>query len=52
VGFWWESLSERDHWRDPEVGESIISGRIFRKWNVWVWAGLGYLRIETGGGQL
>jgi hypothetical protein len=25
----------------------IISGRIFRKWDVGVWTGLSWLRIET-----
>jgi hypothetical protein len=27
-------------------------GWIFRKWDVGVWTGLGWLRIETGGGHL
>jgi hypothetical protein len=30
----------------------IILRWIFRKWNVGVWTGLEWLRIETGGGQL
>jgi hypothetical protein len=30
----------------------IILGWIFRKWDVGVWSGLGWLRIETGGGNL
>jgi hypothetical protein len=25
----------------------MILGWIFRKWNVWVWTGLGWLRIEA-----
>jgi hypothetical protein len=25
---------------------------IFRKWDVGLWTGLGWLRIETGGGHL
>jgi hypothetical protein len=29
-----------------------ILGWIFRRWDVGVWTGLGWLRIETGGGQL
>jgi hypothetical protein len=30
----------------------IILEWIFRKWDVEVWTGLGWLRIETGGGHL
>jgi hypothetical protein len=26
--------------------------RIFRKWDVGLWNGLGWFRIETGGGHL
>jgi hypothetical protein len=34
------------------VDGRIILGWIFRKFNVGVWTGLVWLRIETGGGQL
>jgi hypothetical protein len=30
----------------------IIIGWIFRKWDVGVWTGSGWLRIRTGGGRL
>jgi hypothetical protein len=52
TGFWWGNMRERDHWRDTGIDERIILGRIFRKWDVGIWTGLGCLRIETSGGQL
>jgi hypothetical protein len=33
-------------------GKRVILTLVFRKWDVGVWTGLGWLRIETGGGQL
>jgi len=30
----------------------IILGRISRRWDVGIWTGLGWPRIETGGGRL
>jgi hypothetical protein len=32
--------------------DNTILGWIFRKWDVGVWTGLGWLRIETGARQL
>jgi hypothetical protein len=49
---WWENLRERDHLADPGVDEGIILRRVFRKWDVGVWAGLSWLRIETGSRHL
>jgi hypothetical protein len=37
---------------DPGVDGRIILRWIFRKWDVGVWTGLSWLRIETAGGQL
>jgi hypothetical protein len=52
VYFWWGNLKKRDHWGDQGVDGRIILRRIFRKWDVGVWTGLSWLRIETGGGHL
>jgi hypothetical protein len=41
---------ERDHWGDLDGW--IILGWISRRWNVGVWTGLGWSRIETGGVRL
>jgi hypothetical protein len=46
IGFRWGNLRERDHWGDPGV-----DGRIILEWDGGVWTGLGWLRIETGGGH-
>jgi hypothetical protein len=52
MGFWWGNLRESDVGGDPGVDEWIILRWIFRKWDVGVWAGLDWLRIERCGGQL
>jgi hypothetical protein len=48
LGFWWGNLRERDRGVDGR----IILRWIFRKWDVGVWTGSGWLRIEAGGGYL
>jgi hypothetical protein len=50
--FWCENLRERDQWGDPSVDGRIILRWMFRKLDVGVGTGLGWLRIETGGEQL
>jgi hypothetical protein len=42
----------KNHCGDPGVDGRIILRWIFRKWDVGVWTGLGWLMIETGGGHL
>jgi hypothetical protein len=51
VGFWWENRKEIYHWGDSGVDGRIILGWIIKKWDVGVWTGLGWLRIEKVGGQ-
>jgi hypothetical protein len=52
IGFWWGNLRERDHWGDPGVDRRIILRWVFRKWDLGVWIGLGWLKIEIGSEQL
>ena len=52
TGFWWGNLSEREHWRDPDVDGRIILRLIFRKWEGVVETGWSWLGIGTGGGHL
>jgi hypothetical protein len=52
TGFWWGSLRERDCWGDPGVDGRIMLGWIFKKWDVGVRTGWGWLRIGICGGRL
>ena len=42
----------RNHWGDLGVDGWKILGWISRRWDVGIWTGLGWPRIETGGGRL
>jgi hypothetical protein len=52
TGFWWGNVREREQWGDPGENGRIILGWVFRKRDVGVWTGLGWLRIERGDRQL
>ena len=52
IGSCWGNRREGDHWGDLGVGGWIILGWISRRWDVGMWTGLGWPRIETGGGRL
>ena len=43
---------ERDHWGDLGVDGWIILRWISRRWDVGIWTGLGWARVETDGGRL
>jgi hypothetical protein len=47
TGLWWG-----DRLGDPGVDGKIILRWMFRKWDVGVWTGSRWLRIETGCGPL
>jgi len=52
IGSWWGNRRERDHWGGQGVDVWIILGWISRRWDVGIWTGLGWPRIEAGGGRL
>jgi len=52
IGSWWVNRRERDDWGGLGVDGWIILGWISRRWDVGIWTGLGWPRIETGGGCL
>jgi len=51
IGSCWENRREGDHWGELGV-DGWILGWITRRWYVAIWTGLGWPRIETGGGRL
>ena len=42
----------KNHLEDSELDGKNILRWFFRKWDVGVWTGSSWLRIETGGGHL
>ena len=51
IGSWWGNRREGDHWGDLGV-DGWILGWICRRWDMSIWTGLGWPRIEPGGGHL
>ena len=49
---WRGKRRERDHWGDLGVDGWIILRRISRRWDVVIWTGLGWPRVETVGRRL
>jgi len=47
-----EKPEGRSYWGDLGVDGWIILGWISRRWDVGIWTGLGWPRIETVGGRL
>ena len=48
-GVYMGNRREGDHWGDLGVDGWIILGWMCRRWDVGIWTGLGWPRIETGG---
>jgi len=48
---WWGNRREGDHWGDLGLDGWIILGWISRRWDGGIWTGLGWPRVETGGGR-
>ena len=51
IGSWWGNRREGDHWGDLGIDGRIILERILRRWDGGIWTGLGWPRIEKGGGR-
>ena len=51
IGSSWGNRREEAHWGDLDVDGWIILGRISKRWDASIWTGLGWPRIETGGGR-
>ena len=47
IGSCWGNRREGDHWGDLGVDGWIILGWISRRWDVVIWTGLGWPRIDS-----
>jgi hypothetical protein len=47
-----EKPKNKDHLEDPDVDGRVILRWLFRKWDLGVWTGSIWIKIETGGGHL
>ena len=52
VGSCWRYRREGAQWGDLGVDGWIILGCISRRWDMGIWSGFGWPRLETGGGRL
>jgi len=52
IDSWWGNRREGDQWGDLGVDGWIKFGWISRRWDVGIWTGLGWPRIETVSGRL
>ena len=52
IGYWWGKQREGDYRGDLDVDGWIILKWISRRWDVGIWTGLGWPRIEMVGGRL
>ena len=52
IGSRWENQRKGENWGDLVVDGWTILGWISRKWDVGIWTGLGWPRIETGDERL
>jgi len=46
IGSWWGNRREREHWGDLGVDGWIILRWICRRWDVGIWTGLDWPRID------
>jgi len=49
---WWGNHMEGEQWGDLGVDGQIVLERITSRWDVCIWTGLSWFRIETVGGRL